>query len=321
MTQQPRSSKTASMDPLAARKEARRRRRRRRHILRVTIVVAALAFIGFLIYLAFPNSLLSVKAIEVVGDTRYTAEEIIAASGITQGESLLSLNKTEAHNAILDRFPYLDTVKVTNSSFTTVCIEVQESTVMALVETTNGHLVLGENNRALERVTDPATLPTGIVCIRGATFQEETVGKPLLDERSLRVVTTLCGAAKQEGIHDLTLIDLSEKTNIRLMWRQQIQVILGNESNLAAQIKALANTLPTLLNNNGESATGRLDMTSFADGKADNDRSVFSPKPLEELLGKPAEEPAEPQEPTDDATDEETPAEPQEPSTDTAAPQ
>ena len=124
------------------------------------------------------------------------------------------------------------------------------------------------------------------LCISSETsFRHLNESKPLLDERSLRVTATLLSAARQYGLADVTGIQLGQKTNIRLMWKNQIEVVLGNESNLALQIKALVGILPTLLNNNGEGATGRLDMRSYADGDAANDRAIFSPMTLEELQG------------------------------------
>ena len=249
--QRPRQSATPT-DPAAARKAARRKRRIRRRIIRIAIVLTALLLVALLIALVVLRisggiakdkgeaaSLLAVKAIEVEGDTRYTDEEIIAASGIYVGESLLVINKVEAHNAVLARFPYLDTVDVGNASFSTIRIQVRETPVMGVVETAAGYLVVGENNRALELITDEATLPAGAVRIQEATLLEETVGKPLLDERSLRVTATLLSAARQYGLADVTGIQLGQKTNIRLMWKNQIEVVLGNESNLALQIKAL----------------------------------------------------------------------------------
>lgn len=287
-----------------ARQAARRKRRIRRRIIRITIVLTVLLLLVLIIALVVlrisgeiahkngtTTSVMAVKAIEVEGDTRYTDEEIIEASGIYVGESLLVVNKVQAHNAILEQFPYLDYVDVGNSSFSTIRIQVRETPVMGVVETSAGYMVVGENNHALELITDETALPTGVPRIRGASLLEETVGHSLLEERGLNVCMTLVAAAKTYGLEDLSLIDLSERTNIRIMWKGQIQVVLGNESNLPLQIKALTGILPTLLGNNGEGATGRLDMSSYADDDSANDRAVFSPMSLEELFAIPEEEP------------------------------
>lgn len=296
----------------AARQAARRKRRIRLRIIRTSIVLTVLLLLALLIALlvlrisgkvAQQNgtaaSVMAVKAIEVEGDTRYSNEEIIKASGIYVGESLLVVNKVQAHNAILREFPYLGYVDVGNSSFSTILIKVRETPVMGVVESTDGFIVVGENNHALECITEEEALPAETVRIKGASLLGEKIGEELLDERSLQVIRTLLKAAEQYELTDLTAVDITEKTNIHLMWRGQIQVVLGNESNLALQVKALTGILPTLLSNNGESATGRLDMSSYADDNASNDRAVFSPMTLEELTAPP--QPEEPSQEEGDA--------------------
>ncbi len=311
--QVPRSAAGSS----AARQAARRKRRIRRRIIRATIVLTVLLLLLLLVALlvlrisgkvAQQNgtaaSVMAVKAIEVEGDTRYSDEEIINASGIYVGESLLVINKVQAHNAILKQFPYLAYVDVGNSSFSTIRIQVRETRVMGVVETADSFLVVGENNHALERITEEEALPAETIRIKGAALLGEEIGEELLDERSLQVSRTLLEAAEQYELTHLTAIDMTERTNIRLMWKGQIQVILGNESNLALQVKALTGILPTLLSNNGETATGRLDMSSYADDDASNDRAVFSAMTLDELTTPPQSEQSSTE---DEETDSTTP--------------
>ena len=87
-----------------------------------------------------------------------------------------------------------------------------------------------------------------------------------------------------EGI---TVIDVTEKTNLRLWWKDRLELLLGNESNLAAQVTAFTRLLPTLVEKNGESVAGQLDMTSYADDKSENDRAVYTPA---DSLKKPAQD-------------------------------
>ena len=289
----------------------RRKRRIRRRILRTALVLTVLLVLALLVALLVLHisgkaaqkkgetaSFLAVKSIEVEGETRYPAEEIIRASHLYVGESLLVVNKVQAHNAILKQFPYLDYVDVGNASFSTIVIRVRETTVMGTVKTAQGWYVLGANNHALELVA-PQDVAADTVRIIGAGTVNETVGEPLLDDRGLRVTRTLLDAASDCGLEGITCIDLTEKTNIRLLWKDQIDVQLGNESNLDAQVRVLQKFLPTILGNNGQSATGRLDMSSYADDDSGNDRAIFSPMDITPygLPEEPVEESTE--EPTD----------------------
>ncbi len=278
-----------------ARMAARKRKRRRLKMMRLAIVLTVLLLLALFITLVVlhisgsiakkngtKTEFLAVTEITVVEDTRYTPEEIIEASGLFVGESLLVVNKVEAHNAILAQFPYLDHVEIRNSSFSTIEITVEETVVLGAVEMTDGWMVLGENNHALEWLAEEA-LPADLLRIYGAQTVGQTVGEALLAERDMQMCRTLFSAAQTYGLTDMSRINVAEKTNVRIRWKEQIDVVLGNESNFTEQIEALTGILPTLLANNGDAATGRLDMTSYADDDDTNDRAIFSPMEVEAL--------------------------------------
>lgn len=285
-----RSSESAEA---AARRQQRKRRRRRKKLLGIAILTAGALLLVLVVALVALHitgtvaknngsqlSFMAVQKIEVEGETRYSSADIIRASGIYVGESLLVVNKVQAHDAILKQFPYLERVEVSNSSFSTIHIRVEETTVMGAVQTPDGYAMLGQNNHRLENLPEEQ-LPEGTVRIYGAETVDAQLGGNLLDERSLRITRTLLAAAQQNGVDALTAIDLTEKTNIRVAWRDQILLVLGNESNLAEEIRAFQQLLPTLLKNNGEHTVGKLDMTSYSDDNSENNKAVYSP--LEKL--------------------------------------
>lgn len=274
-----------------ARRAEKRRRRRRRRMIRTTIVLVAVlllltAIVFGIIEIAKASrgetaTFFGVQAVEVEevdgeGTVRYSDAQIIEASGIYIGQSLLAVNKVQASNAVLRQFPYLDYVEIGNSSFSTITIRVAEAQVLAALQTDADWLIVGENNHILERVSADA-LPDGVIGIMGVTPVSDQTGGNALDERSLRICTTLIDAVNASGQENITSIDVSEKTNIRMWWKDRIEIILGNESNLAAQVTAFHDLLPTLLDKNGDTAAGQLDMTSFADDNQENDRAVFTP--------------------------------------------
>ena len=286
---------------------AKRRRLRRRRIIRLTTVIVVTvillaAIVWGVIEIAKASrgekaAFFGVKAIEVEfvdgeGTVRYAKEDIVRASGIYINQSLLAVNKVQASNSVLDQFPYLDYVEVKNSSFSTVCIRVAEAQVLAAVQSAQDWLIVGENNHILERVT-AENLPADMVRVIGAQMLSQELGGDALDERDMRICTTIIGATRESGLENVTAIDVSEKTNLHLRWKDQIDIILGNESNLATQVKAFKQLLPTLLDKNGSSAAGQLDMTSYSDDKADNDRAVFTPA---DSLKKPTTDDEEPDE-------------------------
>ena len=275
-----------------ARQQARRRRRRRLMIIRTSIVLAVVLLfllVGALLVMKIvgtqqskrgeTTAFLAVREILVEGDTRYTPEEIIEKSGLYVGQSLMGVNKVQAHDALLAAFPYLNTVEVGNASFDTLRIRVTETRVLGAVRTDDGYILVGENNHALEKVSEEQ-LPEGILRIAGASFVGEELGGKLMDERSLEICRTLVASAGLYGLENMTTVNMEEKTNIYILLQERLQVVLGNETNMAEQIAVLADTLPTLYKNNGEDAAGRLDMTSYADDNPNNNKSIYTPQEL-----------------------------------------
>lgn len=275
-----------------ARQLARRRRRRRLMLIRTAIVlsiVLLLALVGTLVVMKIVGtqqskrgemaSVLAVRNIVVEGETRYTPEELIEKSGLYVGQSLMGVNKVRAHELLMQNFPYLNTVEIGNATFDTLRIRVTETEVMGAVQVGEEWMIVGANNHALERLTTDA-LPEGVLRIVGATLEGETIGQTLLDERSLRVCRTVCAAAQLYQLEDMTTVDIVEKTNLSILLNERLRVVLGNETNIPAQIKMLADTLPVLYQNNGLEAAGRLDMTTYADDDPNNDKAVYTPAEL-----------------------------------------
>lgn len=286
-----------------ARQQARQRKRRRLMIKRTVIVLSALLIVVLIatviVYKIVADQksakgesvkFLAVKEVLVEGDTRYTDEEIVKTSGLYVGQSLLSVNKVKAHDALTSAFPYLNTVEVSNASFYTLRIRVTEVPVMAAVELEDGWMILGDNNRALERVEADA-VPEGLVAIRGASFETRTVGQSLLDERSLRICRTLIEAAQHYDLGSMTTIDIREKTKIQILLNERMQVVLGNETNLTNQVKALVALLPTLYKNNGEDAAGRLNMLFYNDSDKKNDKAIYTPQEVLDKLEQTQQKP------------------------------
>lgn len=285
--------KTQQPDNLnQARQLARRRRRRRLMIIRTAIVlsiVLLLALVGTLVVMKIvatqqskrgeTTGFLAVREIVVEGDTRYTPEQLIEKSGLYVGQSLMGVNKVRAHELLMQNFPYLNTVEIGNASFDTLRIRVTETEVLGAVQAGDEWFIVGVNNHALEKLAADA-LPAGVLRIVGAALEGETVGQPLLDERSLRVCRTLVSSASLYQLEGMTTVDITEKTNVSILLDERIRVVLGNETNIPAQVEMLVDTLPVLYQNNGLEAAGRLDMTTYADEDPNNDKAVFTPSEL-----------------------------------------
>lgn len=91
-----------------------------------------------------------VSSIEVVGADRYTQEEILAASGVEEGDNLIFLNREAVAARVYAELIYIGEVKVSRKLPSTVVIDVLESGSLAVVQTDSGLWLIDRNCRLLE---------------------------------------------------------------------------------------------------------------------------------------------------------------------------
>ena len=271
-------------------KPASRRKKRRvsRFQLAIVLFIAIVVVSGALALLlltrpgagdgnAAKPAVFGIHRITVTGETRYDAASIIAVSGIREGQSIFSVNKVKAHDHIMAHFPYIERVEVGNTSFDTVEIRVWEVESVGAMYAGGEWLVVGSNNKGVETLPIQGDRPNRYLYFKGAEPADGKLGGKAMSDHSFKIVTTLMDSMAKHGLTDVVEIDLTEISNIKLNWKNQITILLGNETNLDDEVGVLTSMLPELLKNNGNSVKGVFDLRSYSDDNKDNDRGIFTP--------------------------------------------
>lgn len=140
--------------------------------LYITLAVAFLLIAVFLAMALF----FKITDITVEGSQKYTAQEIVRASGVEPDGSIFFLDASKAQIAIKDSLPYIDTVKISRHLPGTVVITVTESVGAAYFAAGGAYWIVDIAGRILER-TDAA--PTGLTELRGFTAASPKAGEKL----------------------------------------------------------------------------------------------------------------------------------------------
>lgn len=158
---------------------ARRSKRKRRHnrgrfgflykVLSVAAILAAIA-VGCVVFFR-------VDAVQVTGQSRYTAEEIIEAAEVVRGDNLFLLDKFRMSKQILTRLPYVNSVSITRRLPDGLDITVTECAGAAAIESGDAWWILNAGGKYLER-TDAAGA-AGLAPIAGLTPVAPIVGTKL----------------------------------------------------------------------------------------------------------------------------------------------
>ena len=109
----------------------RKRGRRRFSLLFELLCAAALVAAATLGATVF----FQVETIAVAGNSRYSSQEVIDASGVQVGDNLFQMNKNQISQRILQQLPYIGAVSPQRSLPSTLTIQVTEIAAAARIET------------------------------------------------------------------------------------------------------------------------------------------------------------------------------------------
>lgn len=190
----------------------------------ISIIVIVLAlFFGFSIFLRISD-------VEVEGNSFYTAEEIVEASGIERGDNLFFINRSATTSRIYSRLPYIELADVRRSLPNRVVIAVTESQAIAYVTAESGYWVIDEGCKLLSQ-PDMGGLE-GLLRIEGLTPIAPAVGERIeAGQDESAKVTYLSAILKRIALmglrSDVTAIDMSNVSNPSFDYLGRFTVKLG----------------------------------------------------------------------------------------------
>lgn len=158
-----------------------------------------------------------VQTIEVTGNHRYTAEEIIAVSGIQLEDNLYTMNKFDIRSQVLRELPYIQDMTIRRRLPDTIVITVEESPAVAAVSDGEQWWLINDVGKLLE----PAETPGGVMEVRGLVPLVPNVGGRLaVDEEQKLQYQALLDIIAQLEAHGLLArinwMDLTSNTMVTM---------------------------------------------------------------------------------------------------------
>lgn len=158
-----------------------------------------------------------VNSVEVEGNARYTAEEIIEASGIKTGDNLIGLSRGRVSAAICTQLPYVENVSIKKVLPDGVVLKVTERVAAASVDSAEGRWLISAQGKLLER--DNGTVQ--VMDITGLTAVGPYPGGMIQvaegEENTLRYAEELLAELEVRGwLGQCTALDCSSVTSMTL---------------------------------------------------------------------------------------------------------
>ena len=251
------------------RRKAKHRTRRRispTALKRLLIMAAVVAAFVLSMVIFF-----RVRDIQVTGSTYYTAEEVIAACGITKGDNLLTISRGKAAGSVMAALPYVKTVQVTRHLPDTLELTVTEYDVTyAVQDTSDGYWLVTSDGKITEQTDDKAV--KSHILVSGFKIASPVVGEQLsvavaegqeaAGEGQLAAMTSLLQELEKSDLtKQVVSVDIPASYELAFWYGSQYYVKLGNKDDLPYKLEYLKEVLKNL----EDYQSGTIDL-SFSEG-------------------------------------------------------
>ena len=251
------------------RRKAKHRTRRRispTALKRLLIMAAVVAAFVLSMVIFF-----RVRDIQVTGSTYYTAEEVIAACGITKGDNLLTISRGKAAGSVMAALPYVKTVQVTRHLPDTLELTVTEYDVTyAVQDTSDGYWLVTSDGKITEQTNDKAV--KSHILVSGFRIASPVIGEQLsvavaegqeaAGEGQLAAMTSLLQELEKSDLtKQVVSVDIPASYELAFWYGSQYYVKLGNKDDLPYKLEYLKEVLKNL----EDYQSGTIDL-SFSEG-------------------------------------------------------
>lgn len=201
--------------------------------------------------------LFNIETAVISGSSIYTAEEIIAVSGIRGGDNMIRKNLGKAEKTITSELVYIEEAKISRKLPSSVEIVIVPCVETASLQDEGGFMIVSETGKILRLSEEPAE---DTQVFYGANPAEELkVGDTFRseDEAKTEVIYELMGLSDNQFVSEITSFDVSDRLNISCVYDNRIDIILGVITDAEYKFRLANEIISTRISPGAE---GRLNM-------------------------------------------------------------
>lgn len=227
----PGNKRRRQKSPAARRRQASRRQR-------VLHAVGRAAFLLILVAAAITalTVFFKVSAIEVTGATRYTEAEIVSGMDVKVGDNLYLWNKVKTSDALLAKFPYLESVLIRRKLPDKLTVTVTECKPTLAVPSDGGYYLVSDKGKVLEQRADDGGLPVAT----GVSLMGMEPGKVIdrtTDAYADALMCVLDALREGDMVGGLKFINLQSLTDIRIGYLGRFDIRVGTVDELSYRLR------------------------------------------------------------------------------------
>lgn len=225
--------------------QTKKKSKRISKILAVLIVVAA-AVLGF--YMC-SEKLLIIKNIEVVNSETgeitqlpYTEDELMSFLGISKGMKLYEHSASEMEMSAKYSLTYVKNLDVSRRWPSTVVLNVIPESPLYYVTIENNMYILSDELKVIDVTGDVELVETNkLKLLRVASINQCIKGEKILIDKDIEeIILNITSVLETENcLSDVTMINVTDKFGIELMYDTKYIVKLGDSKDLSNKIKMM----------------------------------------------------------------------------------
>ena len=231
-------------------KKLKKRRKIAFYTLLVVLLISVITVLSLTVFF-------NISKINVNGNSHYTSQKIIEASGLSVGQNLFRLNKFKIIESMKKELPYLDTVEIDRKLPVSININVTESQNFMCVSSGTGICLVDKNLKILNRV---AIAPEGLATVYGIKPTQNEVGQKLVCEEGKETTLLELSNALYDsfGAGNITSIDLTQVYDIKVRYQDRVDIKFGTLEGISEKVRLVEH----VLSENSDSEHAEIDVSS-----------------------------------------------------------
>ena len=217
--------------------------KRNRKILKIVCITLAVVFIVLTLSMTV---LFNISSINIGKQSdMYTADEIVMASGLNQGDNMLRTNFTKVEERIERSLPYVKDAVIVKNISGKITIDITDTKAAVIVKAPQGYFITDTDGKTLESIQSiPENNTLMVLKINGEVTASpgETIVFDDSDEEKL--YEELKSLLESEGLFSgITEMDLTQRSSVKLIYQNRLRLLLGASDNLETKIKSGAQVI------------------------------------------------------------------------------
>lgn len=232
------------------------RRRRGNMSLHYSLI----AFIVLVIFVVLSMTVFfNIETADIIGSSIYSADEIIAASGIKGGDNMIRKNMSKAEKNIVSQLTYIEEAHITRKLPSSVEILIVPCAETASLQTEDGYLIVSESGKILCASEEP--MEDTLVFLGAEPAEDMHIGMTFasVDEDKTEVIYELMKRADSGFASKITSFDVTDRLNISCLYEDRITIEIKSVADIDYKFRLAEEILSSKISPDAEGVLKMLD--------------------------------------------------------------